>query len=273
MLVVSACNEKYAPGVIALHNSIRRNGQPGLEFVCLAYGDDSLRQRLEAKGITVIMNAPYPDGTRFPTGGRWHPGVWDRYPQGMGAECPYTQPAMYARLLIPQLFPDRERVFWVDADCIVHQPFPELETLDFEGKPVASALLINSKGQLCAKGNWKSTEDARVEPPYKCHATATYLINVPEWNRLRITEQCFDLMNTCEDGEMLAVVQSILLRITQDNFVEYGWEYLHEIKNHGINGAVKIYHFSVMVPWDKFDMAGKPEKFRQCVRQFWEPYR
>ena len=266
LLVVTASNRKYSPGVKALWHSIQRNTPPGeIEFVAFAHGDDDLVKEWEDEGMTVIQNPSFPEGQRFPVGGRWAAGVWDKYPNGMGADCPYTQPAMYSRLLIPQVFPDRERAMWIDADCIVHQSIAEMETFDFQGHPVASAVLDRSRG------NWKSWEEKKQDP-FTTHATATFLINIPRWNELKITERCIELMNTCEDGEMLGVVQSILLMITKDDFAEYGWEYLEEAKRIIPSSRTKIYHFSVMIPWCEYDMSLKPEIFRQQVKKYWEPY-
>ena len=265
MIVVTAANAKYGPGVKALHNSIKRNCPDGaVEFWCLAYGDEDFINDLRDYGINVKDNPPFPPGTKFPTGGRWHPGVWDRYPDGMGAEVGGAMEAMYARILIPKIWPDEERVLWIDADEIVHQHFPELYDLDFQGKSL-TAVALDSKG---TSGNFLS----KLKTPYPGCGTATNLFNVPVWNRNNLTEKCIEIMNTCDSGEMLAVVQSVMILAVEGDFLEWGWEYQHEIKHKPVDDSTKIYHFSIMVPWDDFDMSFKPPNFRSLVDRFWRPY-
>ncbi len=264
--VVTACDEVFSPGAIALYNSITRNASD-VDFYCLAFGSDEFCASLPMK---VIANPGYPAGQRFPKGGRWSPGVMEDYPEGMNPK-PEAMPAMYARLLIPELFSDRDRVLWVDADCLVIGSLGELEGFDFQGHCMASTditeeLNSNFRSLISEHGRGNALD-------FGAPGTGTMLINIPVWRERRITEQCFDLMNTVEDGEWLAVVQCAIILAVKGDFAEYGWEYMQNVKRDDPPKGTKIIHFPVVLPWDEFDMSRKPENIKHYVRKYWEPYR
>lgn len=269
LTVVTACDDKYIPGAIALFNSINANVPAGeIDFHCIYYGENP--EPLYKKGIQVFDNPKYPDNIVFPIGGRWAsaPG----YPNGLNPSQ-YAMPAMYARLLIPQLFPYHQRVFWIDADCIVLKSLKELETYDMSGHPVSG---VDISTEL--NGNFNSLYPVKGQNGndlgHGGFGCGTLLVDVRCWNELQITEKCFDVMRQCEaKQEMLAVVQSILILVVKDDFKPLSEnEYLFNVKRQNPRAETKIIHFPIMIPWDEYDLSQKPATFREQVNKYWKPY-
>jgi len=273
LTVVTACEDKFMPGAIALHNSIKRNTPQGeIDFYCIYYGEDA--SPLIQKGIKVIDNPPYPDDIVFPVGGRWQKA--DGYPAGLNPSK-YAMPAMYARMMMTKLLPDRERIFWVDADCIIMQSIEELNQLDFKGTPVAGPDITDE-----ANGNFGSLYPNRAKGQrngnslgHKAFGCGVMLVNTKVWEEHQITEKCFELMKNCKArDEMLAVVQSILILVVKNDFVDLSMQkYLFDAKRYKPTQDIKIIHFPIVIPWCEYNMSQKPDHFRENIKQFWEPYR
>ena len=265
LTVVTACDEKFGPGAIALYNSITRH-TTGIDFYCMAFGSDAFCDSLPMK---VIKNPSYPEGQMFPKGGRWDAGVMQAYPLGMNPS-EYAMPAMYSRLLIPSLF-DVDRVLWVDADCLVIDNLGELETFDFAGHCMASTDITEQ-----FNGNFKSLRERHGQGNalgIRAPGTGTMLINMQAWRDSKISERCFELMNEVKPGEWLAVVQNAIILAVNGDFAEYGWEYMRDCKRAGPPAGTKIMHFPIVIPWDDYDVKRKPPEMQQMIKNHWEPYR
>ena len=85
--IVTSCDEKYIPAAKALRNSIVANSNCGAELILLAHGIEDAYEELKTLYDKVIMNA---EAVASPIGGEWT----------------YEMPAMYSRVLIPELFAD-----------------------------------------------------------------------------------------------------------------------------------------------------------------------
>jgi lipopolysaccharide biosynthesis glycosyltransferase len=253
MKIVTGCDAAYAPGARALLKSIRQNS-PGFELWCIAYGDQALADNLEAHGYKVILNPPYPPGTALT-----HGGVWD---------ADQMQP-MYARLLMPSLFPDDERIVWLDADIIVVAPMDELRTMDMGGHPAAGIFVGRTIGI-----HW----DPPVYDPRKDHGTGVLVIDIPRWNAMRVTEQCFEVMaNPPHPGSVpRAVVETILNHVLGEDWHSLDWRWDQNPKRRDPPEGTIIHHWGCVMPWTEVGWQGlmqKPGQFRTQAQRLWDPYR
>lgn len=268
LTVVTACDEKYAPGAVALYNSINRNTKEGeIDFYCMAFGSEEFCNSLPMK---TIKNPRYPDGQNFPKGGRWSANVMPGYPEGMNPSQ-YAMPAMYARLLIADLFESLDRVLWIDADCLVIDSLKELESFDFSGHCMASTDITE---QL--NGNFKSLREQHGQGNclgIRAPGTGVMMINIEAWRSSKISEKCFQLMNDAVEGEWLAVVQNAIILAVNGDFAEFGWEYMRDVKRHDPPPGTKIIHFPIVIPWDSSDVKRKPPEMQANIKRHWEPYR
>jgi len=266
LTVVTACDKKFAPGAIALRNSVVRNTPKGeIEFYTLAFGDEQFCSTIPGR---VIANPKYPKGQHFPKGGRWDEGVIPHYPKGLNPSL-HAMPAMYARLLLPEIFQHKDRVLWVDADCLVLDSLAALIDFDFDGHCMASVDVSQN-----IHGNFKSLKQKDGNSlGFRAPGTGTMLINVPVWREKRITEKCFDLMNAAKPGDWLSVVQSGIILAVEGDFAEYGSEYMCDVKRKDPPAGTKICHFTIVLPWCEKDLATKPSSMAAQCRKIWEPYR
>jgi lipopolysaccharide biosynthesis glycosyltransferase len=246
--VITGCTDYYFPGVKALANSIARNTPDGeVDLYCIAYGGSDLQTRLEAIDVTPIMNPPFPKDTRFPVGGQWTGSFW-------------SMEAMYCRILLPQLFPNDERVLWLDADTLVMKSLAELETLDFGGHTTAQPCL----------GMRKSTKARKHDG--KQHCCAVLLYNVQAWNAVGATEAYLQLMQDY-DGAPGGVVETLMNEFLGNEVMslERKW---HFNAKRGRDNTAHIYHFPVIIPWDtdRYINHPKPPQMVANVKEIWEPY-
>lgn len=251
MKIVTACDEAYFPGVKALWNSIQQNApDSNVELWCLAYGDVPLGVELASLGIHVIMNPEYPEDTALPIGGWWED---------------HQMPAMYARLLIPELFPDDERITWLDADMIVRKELIELEATPFEGHPIAAF----GNGQAMRKYT------PLIDDGVLGFCTAVMPINIQEWIGQRVTEKCFTVMNNHDprDMQMFGVVETVMNIVLPGQFalLDEKWHFVP--KRREATDYHHILHFSCLRPWDAEWMKRKPLHYQKMVKKLWEPYR
>jgi lipopolysaccharide biosynthesis glycosyltransferase len=255
--VVTGCDDYYVPGVLALANSIDRNVPDGeIEFYCMYFGDvgseahDVLEHRLD---IEVIANPQYPANTRLPVGGQWV-GYSD-----------LAMKAMYCRILLPDLFPDEDRVLWLDADTLVMQSLAELETLDFESNSTAQATLATKVSPRAS---------AKDGPQYQKHCCAVLLYNVPQWKADRsIFDGFVEMMNTY-DGAPGGVVETLMNEYFQDRVLSLGPMWHINAKRKAVPKEAKILHFPVIIPWDldSYINTPKPKEMVAAVKKIWEPY-
>lgn len=262
-VVVTGCDRHYWPGALALARSYCDLGLDRYApIACMAYGSyqfvEEVRDQWPTGPGSVLDNPEFGrSGLKFPTGGRWDPGQRQSLDDA-------AKKAMYCRLLVPKYFHHVRRAMWIDADCLVVQPFPELYRFRFRGHPMASVGMKNGNGHFESLHGLKGNRVA-----YRSCGSGTMLFNVPHWNHLRITEKCFDVMNTAPEHEYRGVVQSVLNEVIRGDFEPYGWEYLYDVIRREPNHRTKIIHFPGVVPWDEKDMAKASPQKREMVERYW----
>lgn len=229
MQFVTAIDEAYLPGLIALNNSFKANAGDGVSLSCMVYGDSELVKKVESLGIDVIENFDIP--AYLPVSEHW----------------PVASPAMYARLMVPLLY--ESPCAWIDADCIVLKPLSILGDMKFSN-PVAGVVTSTSQIGQQVKGNL----DVNGSLPAIFAGLLVY--NVEVWRKKRITEQCFEIMNSRRDLEFLYAVQSVMSYVLKGDFyhLDYSWQ---EFANRGkLSANCRIVHYVGALPW-RDDMKNK----------------
>lgn len=169
--LVTAIDEKYFPGLVALYNSYRANAGEGFEFYCIVDGDAELFGRVEALGVKTIKPTAWTEG--YPVSPEW----------------PDPIPSLFADLQIPRLFPDHERAIWIDADCVVVKPLTGLLTIDFD-EPVAACSPPDNNYIL----DFVLRECPREHKGKRSPFGGLIIFNIHEWNKRGLTEKCAEAM-------------------------------------------------------------------------------
>ncbi len=223
-MIVTSIDEKFLPGLIALHNSIKRNS-PDTPLACFTYGDNALADRVRDLDIKVHHNVD----------------INSYLPPGDGTEegC---QP-MYARLLAPRFY---DKCVWMDADQIVQGDLTELFELDFSEPIAAVADTYNAQ---------RSIIGIELEE-VPAIMSGLMVFNVPEWKRLNLFEKCLRLMGM-KDVEFRFVVQSVLNVALNGNFhrLHSKWQgFANRQQTNAYVYKVLHWHGRVRKPWTHPDM-------------------
>jgi len=193
--IVTAADERYVPGVVALYNSIVRNF-PSADFNCIVHDKKTLNILADI-GIPVSLIATTELPDKLPGSIQWDANIQ----------------AMYSRLLIPHLY-DEPYVLWLDADTLVLKEFsiPEI----FE--PCAGVV------------SWDYTIESQIpDLPFNTIKSlpalqaGVLLINCFAWKREKILEKCIKLMTL--EVHYKYVVQSLLNLALEGHFARlpYSW--------------------------------------------------
>lgn len=210
-MIVTAIDRPYLPGLKALHNSIKRNS-PGIPVACIVYGDDDLADQVASRGIWVLHN-PSMD-VRLPT--------TDRYPVG--------NPAMYCRLMLPKWF--ETDTVWLDADQVVLQPLDPLFDMKYD-EPCACVPSTQVKDHVIGSNDCADALYAGL-----IH------MNRAVWNQERVTERCFELMNSSA-LTFKYVVQSVLGAVLSGRFMHLPpmWQRFGNRHHEAIPADAKVVHW------------------------------
>jgi lipopolysaccharide biosynthesis glycosyltransferase len=204
--IVTSADKKFIPGVVALYNSIKVNGNVDCDLILFAHGKEEDFTNIP-KEFKIILN---PDPIRSPTSKEW----------------PKKLPAMYSRVMIPRLLSDYDRILWLDADIIILQDLNPLLNIDMEDKPLA-ATFPGSDFQpknLCYMPY--QFEQPSLYPEYQnIHSlqAGVLLFDIKKWHELNLDKQIDDTL--LSEIKFKFVVQGLLGYVIKGNFkrLDYKW--------------------------------------------------
>lgn len=169
--LVTAIDEKYFPGLVALYNSYKANAGDGFEFYCIVDGDAELFSRVEDLGVKAL-----------------HPTEWsDDYP--VSEIWPDKIPSMFADLEIPRLFPKHDRAIWIDADCVIVKPLTGLLEVEFDN-PIAAC----SPPTHCYTLDFVLHNCPKKYADKRSPFGGLIIFNIHEWNKRGLTGKCAEAM-------------------------------------------------------------------------------
>jgi lipopolysaccharide biosynthesis glycosyltransferase len=234
-------------GARALRNSWVKNSPHGFDFHVIGYGDEAFERELRDEFDNVIFN---PDiGANLPC----------------SYKCTTPNPAMYARLLIPELYSDHERSIYIDADAVILKPLDGLAALDMKNYPVAGI------------PSWCPIEKEVIgHPPGQFGImTALMVFNHSAWIAKDILNQCRKAMDE-EPYHFKTVVQAVMQYVLKKDWlalhkfaqVQYG----HATTVKEINNAY-VLHFAGTNPWEPYPAEWPPQpKYKDDFRALWASY-
>jgi len=184
------------------------------------------------------------------------PGVWDRDVIDDDALR-----SLYVRCVLPELFPDEERVVWVDADSNFFDNCGELEHFDMKGKVVAAPMTQKTPKIYAAMG----------KPPRRNIITGTMMFDVPQYLDCGFSEQMMifmdDYAERFDDSSCNCAINYILQG--EENVIELPRTYCYNAKHGNPSPGAKILHWSICEPWDCGD---KPQEIQRQIKKYWEPF-
>jgi len=225
--LITAIDDKYFPGLVAIYNSYKANAGEGFDFYCIVDGDADLFARVEDLGVKAIKPIQWTDG----------------YPES--EEWPVQIPSLFASLQIPKLFPDHEKAIWIDADCIIVDSLSGLLDHKFN-EPIAACDMNNANYKLGFVLHNCPPKLSGIKFPFG----GLIIFNVQEWNRLDLTAKCAESMMdktiVFRYGD-----QSVLGYVLKGNWsgLPLSWQTFAHRKGVDIKNA-KILHWLGCVPWE-----------------------
>lgn len=219
-MIVTSIDANFLPALKALHNSLLQHS-PDTPLACLTYGDEALKDEVEALGIEVHHNLD----------------VTDNLPPGESA--PTDCRPVYARLMMPLLY---DECIYMDADQIVLGDLTELFELRFS-EPVAA---------VRDPHNTKQSVIGMNVPDSHAVYSGLLVFNVDEWRRLDLTKKCFDLMNNSPDVVFRFADQSVLNVVLNGNFHKLSnkWQgFANRIKTNPRHHNILHWHGREIKPW------------------------
>lgn len=221
MLIVTAIDRPYLPGLKALHNSYKANS-PNLDFACMVYGDDELAAEVRDRGIEVVQNVHL--NVKLPT-------TWRH---------PVESEPMYARLIAPRVF--QRDVVWMDADQVILKPLDELATMDFQGFPCAAVPATPMDRNI--KGLPEKSPSGKRWDQIPGIYSGLLPMRFKEWTEQRVMERCFEVMERNE-FDFYYVVQSVLGYVLEGKFhhLSPDWQRFGNRTHAEIDAETKVIHW------------------------------
>ena len=251
--IVTATDERYLPGVLALYNSYLKHSAEGFSFHCLAYGDESLKRKLEAQGIHTILNKYLPVDV-LPMSPKYD---WYR--------DKIESAAMYARLMIPDLFSGEKSVY-IDADAVILKSLDGLVSVDMKEHPCAGTV---ANGSI----NTSDVPGCGINHPGICSSMIVF--NHEWWREKNIYNKCLELMRA-SNFVFKTVVQGVLSYTLKNDFYKY--TATHQVHG-GHQQALYSIHLSYVLhfigtnPWEEYPKHLLPvPEHKEKARSIWRQY-
>lgn len=242
--VVTSATIDFLPGVIALRNSLERHWKD-YSFHVLAYGDE-IAERLDDEGIDYALNEVIP--AKLPC----------------SYKCETENPAMYSRLLIPDLF-DAPRSLYLDADSIILKPMDNWVNAEMKDHPIGGT------------ASWAPIAK-EVIGSNKHHEygimSSVLVFDRDQWKKKGIFQKCLDAMKLEGQLHFKTVVQAVLQYVLDKDWHNFPnrWQVQggHQTTPANI-GSAYVLHFAGTNPWDEMPK-GLERPHKEFTRNYWAQY-
>lgn len=234
MHIVTASDENYVPGVLALISSAARHNPEARFSVLQSKWSSASQTRLDTlKGRLGIEVSCIEVGIKS----------FDRFT----IRGNYLTPMTFARLLIPELFPDDGRVMYIDSDMLVVGSLHEAWESDLTGKYIAAVHdMLPPLSEMRSIG---------VHPDRYFNA-GFLVLNLEAWRLRKVAQFCIDALSA-PDCPYLLQDQSALNDIARGHilYLDAGYNF------YAVNGwdgkittprnSIRIIHYlGSKKPWD-----------------------
>lgn len=187
MLIITASDDNYVAGVLVLVASAAFHN-PAARFAVLDMGISSdNRARIDslASDLNISIQRIEISADMF---------------SNLPIRNKHLNHSTYLRLLIPEIFPDEQRVIYMDCDMVVMDDLSSLDAIDLDGTPIAAV--------PCPSPNMRDVEETG-------HTFGTYInagllvMNLPFWREQDVSAQCLAVLSD-PDRKIISEDQSAI---------------------------------------------------------------
>ena len=255
--IVTVVDERYAAGLSALYQSYLENSQTDCDFYAIVYGSDEFLERVRDAGISALPRAAI-DLPDLPVGRQAH---WQN---------PAQMPAMYARLMIPDLFVTKYAIY-VDADSLILQNLSWMKTRN-PFKQTIAATRCNSPLRENITGN--GLELSGYGP-----MSSLIVFDNEQWKERQYLEICRQAIANPK-LKFPYMVQGVLQYAVGNDWHPLPWA----TQAHAGHPTLETYephdiytlHFMGTKPWepipDKLKTSYERRPYKMKAREIWEGY-
>lgn len=247
--IVTACDESYLPGLVALHNSYLRHSADGFSFCAIIEGSQEFAEHVYHDLGIHVFHAPVFSVANYP--------VSRVYPEPL--------PLFYSRLLVPSLFQGKKKSIYIDTDSLILQSLQPLVDADYGDYPVAATRSNSPQSKEFVGGK----ED--VYGPM----SSLYVFNHEPWFEKRVLDRCVEVMEN-EPTEYITIAQAVLQWVVGDDWYELPWETQahagHRTWVEYPKKRIFTLHFMGTNPWDEYKNGIVPTPLKLELRELWKTY-
>jgi len=240
--IALCCNERYTPGLFSTVGSVlvHADRQQPFAFYVL---DTGIRDRTWGRFGELVQRLSPASSVR-----RLCPDL-NRF-----SGCPllYGNLSTYARLLLPEMLPELERLLYLDVDLLVFRDISELWHTPFNGK-TAVAVCDSVAPTLAEQCDWLTADDPERTLP--AFSAGVLLLDLVRWRALNYGTATLSLLR--EYGSQLRFWDQSLLNYLMRHdktLLAASWNTQSRFgKRHSATSDACIVHFIGYVkPWLRF---------------------
>ncbi|WP_418301562.1 glycosyltransferase [Lysinibacillus fusiformis] len=171
----------------------------------------------------------------------------------------YISRTAYYRIAIPELFPNEQKVIYLDCDIILEEDITELNNIDISDYYLAAT---------CDENDYLSKEIGLDVGDY--FNSGVLIINIEKWRESKLTEKIVKFIidplnkkNTCD--------QDALNHTVKGNYrnLGYEWNYIYDNHNRLIRNRdfkPKLIHFAGNKPWGIFSNHPYKSRYEEYIK-------
>ncbi len=180
----------------------------------------------------------------------------------------YISLATYNRLLIPNLKPELKKVLYLDIDIIVLRDIQKLYDINLEQYIIGAAW---DKSRVLY--NTDTKELMELSDNYKYFNAGVLLIDIPKWNKNKVTNQLFELEKKYKKN-ILHADETLLNKYFDNNYKIFDIKFNYtdyDVLNHPTNDIVIRHFASSIKPWTaNFSILNKKIAPLKNFDDFWK---
>jgi lipopolysaccharide biosynthesis glycosyltransferase len=246
----------YAPFVATTALSIIENTNEDINFHVLTENfeeedKEKLSKFLKLGKFNVNVNIDFTD-------------VSEHLKRFAGAQlCWFKSYITYARILIPELFPDIDKAFYMDIDIIVNCDIKELWDVDFSPLQNGDGQGERTYALAAAKGykNGYAIKNLGISPEHRYFNAGLLVLNCKMWRENNLTAKLIHLATNTTARLQCADQDIFNIFFDNNNYVAFDRAYNFSPKYHYDTENFKIIHYCFDKPWENRDCT--------CSEYFW----
>lgn len=149
----------------------------------------------------------------------------------------------YARLYIPELIPDADRVIYLDCDTLIVGDIEPLYTIDLHGNPIGMAFdTLQNRYKKCIG----MAETAHY------YNSGVMVIDIEKWKEKQCRERIWDHLCNVRNSYPLVDQDFINIVLGQEvTLIDMQFNYLSQYNLYGYKGTKKVYELNPPYYWEE----------------------